>query len=289
MSMAVRFTRNSRLITAFLLAVLIYLIPTPDGLSADAWQLFSIFIGTIALVMLGVFPMGLASMMGLTAAIVTHSMTFAQAFNGFTSPITWLILSAFFISYGFIHTGLGRRIAHLFIAAFGKSPLGLAYGIGLTELILAPGTPSSTARTGGIIYPVVESIARSFDSNPYSQSRHRIGSYLILCLFNFSVVTSAMFMTAMAANPFVAKLAKNAGVDITWSSWALYALVPGLINLLLIPVLLKRFMPPELKDTSLAAAHAKKELERLGSMQGKERLMFLGFIVHMILWIAGLL
>ena len=77
-------------------------------------------------------------------------------------------------------------LLYMFIASFGKSPLGIAYGIGFTELVLAPGTPSSTARTGGIIYPVVESIARSFDSLPYSASRHRIGTYLILCLFNFS-------------------------------------------------------------------------------------------------------
>src|SRR6185503_5217766 len=104
----------------------VYLLPMPEGLSEVSWQLFAIFLSTIALVMLNVFPMGAASLMGLTVALAVKAMDFATAFNGFTSPITWLILSAFFISFGFVHTGLGRRIALVFIARFGKNALGLA-------------------------------------------------------------------------------------------------------------------------------------------------------------------
>ncbi len=279
--------RTVKLVLAISIALFIYFLPMPHGLTQDAWQLFAIFLGTIALVMLGVFPMGAASLMGLTAAVLSKSLDFAVAFNGFTSPITWLILSAFFISFGFVHTGLGRRIALIFIAAFGKSSLGIAYGIGLTELILAPGTPSSTARTGGIIYPVVESISRSFASLPNHPSRKRIGSYLVLCLFNFSVVSSAMFMTAMAANPFAAKLANSMNLHITWSLWTLYALLPGLASLILIPIILQRIIKPEITDTKEAANHARAELRQLGPMNRPERLMALGFVLLMALWLLG--
>lgn len=231
--------------------------------------------------------MGAASLMGLTAALLTKSMDFETAFNGFTSPITWLILTAFFISFGFVHTGLGRRIALIFIAAFGKNCYGLAYGLGLTELILAPGTPSSTARTGGIIYPVVESIARSFGSLPRHESSKKIGTYLVLCLFNFTVVTSAMFMTAMAANPFAAKLVDKAGIAISWWSWALYAFVPGILSLIAIPLVLAKIASPEIRDTKDAVVKAKEELKNLGPMNRQERLMGAGFFLLMALWILG--
>lgn len=280
-------TRNVRMIGCLLIGALVYALPVPDGLSADAWKIFAIFLSTIALVMLDVFPMAAASLMGLTAAVVFKSMDFATAFNGFTSPITWLILSAFFISFGFVHTGLGRRIALRFIAAFGKNALGLAYGIGLTEFVLAPGTPSSTARTGGIIYPIVESISRSFKSFPRDDSAHRLGCYLVLCLYNFTVVTSAMFMTAMAANPFVAKLAHRAGVEISWWLWAKAAFLPGLVNLFLIPLVLLRLCPQTIRNTPHAAEEAKTELAALGPMSSAEKLMALGFVVLMILWIFG--
>lgn len=282
-----RSQRTTRLLAAFAVGALIYALPLPDGLTLVAWQLFAIFISTIFLVMAGVFPMGAASMMGLSVAIATKALSFEVAFSGFTSPITWLILNAFFISFGIVHTGLGRRIGLMFIATFGKSALGIAYGVALTELILAPGTPSSTARTGGIIFPIVDSIARSFESLPNHPSRKKIGSYLVLCLFNFTVVTSAMFMTAMAANPFGAKLAKNFSIEITWTSWALYALMPGLASLIIIPMVLLKIAGPEIRDTSAAIVTARSELDALGPMKRTECLMGFGFILLMAMWLLG--
>jgi len=279
--------RTVKILGSILVAAMLYALPTPAGLSDQAWHLFAIFLGTITLIMTGAFAMGAASLMGITAALLCKLMSFQEAFSGFTSPITWLILSAFFISFGLVHTGLGRRIALWFIVRFGKNILGLAYGIGLTELLLAPGTPSSTARTGGIIYPVVESIARSFGSLPHSKSSSKIGSYLVLCLFNFSVVSSAMFMTAMAANPFAAKLAESAGIEISWTSWALYGLLPGLVNLIFIPIILLKLAPPEIHNTAHAVENAREELKQLGPMNRPQRLMALGFVLLMILWIFG--
>jgi DASS family divalent anion:Na+ symporter len=279
--------RPARLILVFFASLILYSLPLPEGLAIEAWRLLSIFVGTLLLVMLELFPMGAASMMGLTAAIATNTLTFEAAFNGFLSPIAWLVLVAFFISYGFSHTGLGRRIAYLFIVGFGKNSLGLAYGMGLTDLILSPGTPSSTARTGGIIYPLVESISRSFGSAPNCPSSTKLGNFLVLSLFHCSVITSTMFMTAMAANPFAAKLAGNAGLIISWADWALYASVPGLVNLVLVPIILYKLAPPEIKETPHAVSHAKEELHKLGKMNRQERYMAVGFSILMVLWIIG--
>ena len=70
-----------------MLAISLYLLPIPAGLSANAWHLFAIFIGSIALVMFGVFPMGLASMMGLTAALVTGIMSFLKLSMALLRPL----------------------------------------------------------------------------------------------------------------------------------------------------------------------------------------------------------
>lgn len=50
---------------------------------------------------------------------------------------------------GFEKTGLGERIANLFVRAMGKSTLGLALGLNVAETILAPAMPSTSARAGG--------------------------------------------------------------------------------------------------------------------------------------------
>ena len=83
-----------------------------------------------------------------------------KAIVGFGNASIWLIAMAFFIARGFIKTGLGRRIALIFVKLFGKRTLGLAYSLIGVDLILAPAMPSNTARAGGIMYPIIESISQ---------------------------------------------------------------------------------------------------------------------------------
>ncbi len=54
-----------------------------------------------------------------------------------------------------------------------------------------------------------------------------------------------MFITAMAANPLAVNLAAAAGIDISWGTWALAGLVPGLVCLVLVPLILYVLYPPE--------------------------------------------
>ncbi len=67
---------------------------------------------------------------------------------------------------GFEKTGLGRRVATIFVKWFGKSTLGLAYGLAAAEALLAPAMPSTTARAGGIFMPIINSLSRSAGSMP---------------------------------------------------------------------------------------------------------------------------
>ena len=67
---------------------------------------------------------------------------------------------------GFQKTGLGERVANMFVAACGKSTLGLAYGLSIAEAVLAPAMPSTTARAGGIFMPIINSLALASGSEP---------------------------------------------------------------------------------------------------------------------------
>ena len=70
------------------------------------------------------------------------------------------------IVQGFQKTGLGERVATLFVRAVGKSTLGLAYGLSIAEALLAPAMPSTTARAGGIFMPIINSLSLASGSEP---------------------------------------------------------------------------------------------------------------------------
>ena len=191
---------------------------------------------------------------------------------------------AFFISRGFISTGLGSRVAYRIMSLCGKNSLGLGYGLVLTDLLLAPTIPSVTARVGGVIYPILKAIAEIFTGKSHDP---KLGAFLTQATFQGSMITSAMFLTAMAGNPLIAELAHNHGVTITWASWAVAAIVPGLLSLLIVPYVLFRVAPPVIRETPHAKEMAAEKLAHLGRMKGKEWIMFGCFLFLIALWIFG--
>ena len=252
-----------------------------------AWHLLAIFVATIVGFIAKPLPMGAIAILALAATPLTGTLTLRESLSGFSHPVIWLLLIAFFLSGGFVKTGLGARIAYLFIAAFGKRSLGLGYSLIATDLVLAPAIPSNTARTGAIVFPILRSIARSYGSEPNDGTARKIGAFLIQISFQGTVITSAMFLTAMAANPLAAKLAADFGVEITWRGWALAAAAPGLVSLAVVPWVLYKTYPPEIRDTPEAAQIASDRLAEMGKLKQREWIMLTTFTLLLLLWILG--
>ncbi|MCW1671790.1 anion permease [Campylobacter jejuni] len=103
-----------------------------------------------------------------------------DALSGFSNSLIWFIVISIIVARGVIKTGLGEHLAYHFISILGKKTLGIAYSIAFCETILAPVTPSNTARAGVIINPIVQVIARSFKSTPEDGTQNKIGTYLSL-------------------------------------------------------------------------------------------------------------
>ncbi len=289
---AVPFRLVPALITTVVLFVLLAL-PCPAGLDPKAWALVAIFLTTIVAIILKVMPIGVMALMAIV--IVSLSQVTApsskgaitDALSSFSSPLIWLIVVAVLISRGLKKTGLGSRIGLIFIAMLGKRTIGIGYGLTVCELVLAPFTPSNTARGGGIVHPIMKSIANAFDSDPAKGTEGKVGTYLALVNYHANPITSAMFLTATAPNPlvvdFVAR-ASNQSFHLNWTTWALCMLLPGLACLLLMPLIIYLLSPPQLKVTPDAVQYARGELDRMGPLAPKEKVMLGTFGLLLVLW-----
>lgn len=279
---------NNKLISwgvPILVGVAIWFSPVPEGLKPQAWQLFAIFVSTILGFIFSPLPMGAISLVSIVAVLLTKTLKMGEALSGFSNSTIWLIVAAFLISRGFIKTGLGKRIAYVLIKLFGKNSLSLAYTLLVSDLIIAPATPSNTARAGGILFPIARSLASAFKSEPTDGTARRIGAFLIQSIYQGNTVTSAMFMTSMAGNTLIVSLvAKSFNLQLSWGQWALAAIVPGLVSLLLIPLVLYKIYPPELKDTREAQVMAGEELKKMGPISKVEKVMLAVFVGALGLW-----
>lgn len=270
-----------------------FVIPVPEGVEPNAWQLLALFVGTIAAIIGKVLPIGaiaiiavsLVALTGVTADTPKQAMI--DALSSFSSPLIWLIGVAVMISRGLVKTGLGARIAYNVIAIFGKKTLGIGYSLALAELVLAPITPSNTARGGGIIHPIMRSIADSVNSRSEDGTQNRMGKYLALVNYHANPITSAMFITATAPNPLVVDLiaeVTGSQISLSWTTWALAMFLPGMACILLMPLVIYYLAKPEITQTPDVKSFTASKLAEIGAVSRDEKIMLAVFAGMLILW-----
>ena len=278
--------RIIRYLAPFIFGIVLWYVAIPEGMDIKGWQILIIFLSILLGIIVMPLPMSAVTFMGVAALGITQTLTLKQALAGYGEPITWLIMLTFFISHGFIKTGLGLRIAYFFMKFLGKKTVILGYGLTLTDVLLAPAMPSITARAGAVVAPIMKSIAEVYKSYPVDTSK-KMGTFLTLVVFHANAISSGMFLTAMAGNPLVVQLAADQDIDITWGSWALGALVPNFICLIVMPLLLSKIAPPSIRKTPKAVSLANKKLKEFGELKRDEWIMCATFIGLLVLWIGG--
>lgn len=275
--------RLAALVGLFL--VLSLLVPRPESVGPQGWRTFAIFVTVIAGMAVQPMPGAALVVIGLTA-MTANGTPMREALGGFAEPSVWLVLSAMLMARAILDSGLARRIALLFIRRFGQSSLGIAYALVMTDVTLASGVPSITARSAGMVLPVGRSIAELFGSTPGPTSP-RLGRYLLAAMYQGSAVACAMFLTGQASNVLAAGLAaKLANVDVTWAGWLVAASVPGLASCLVVPWLVHKVVPPEVMHTPEAAAFARRELLALGRVSRREGITLGVFVGVGLLWLT---
>lgn len=282
-----------RVALPFLIWIAIRFLPSPPGLESNAWHYFAVFAAVIVGVILEPIPSAAIGLIGLTFVTATGHVVqesaeaIKWALTGFSHRTVWLIFGAFTISLGYERSGLGRRGGLFLVKALGGRTLGLGYAVTLADLLLAPGTPSNTARSAGTIYPIVRNIPPLFESKPGPTAR-RIGSYIMWTSFSATAMTSPMFLTALAPNLLAISFVSQAtGLEITWLQWFLGFLPVGVILLLVVPALVYVLYPPEIRESVEVPAWAAAELRKMGRMRPKELVMASLVVLALVLWIAG--
>lgn len=284
-----------------LVGIIIALFPAPQGIDQNAWFYFALFVSVILGLILEPIPSAAIGVIGVTLAATlrlvyapahivdpTFNLTresIKWALSGFGNATVWLIFGAFMFALGYAKTGLGRRIALLLVKKLGRRTLGLGYAVTFADLVLAPFTPSNTARSGGTIFPIIQNIPSLYGSEPDKTAR-KMGSYLMWTAFAATCLTSSLFMTSMAPNLLAVDIVhKTVGLEISWVQWFLGFLPIGALLVLLLPYIIYRIYPPEIKRSDEVPVWAAQELSKMGKVKRKELLMAALILLALVLWI----
>ncbi|KAI8374689.1 Sodium/sulfate symporter [Radiomyces spectabilis] len=317
-----------KLLPSVFLGVVIWFGITPtDELSVTAIHLLAVFVSCIFALITTSVDISLLVLTALTLLSVTHSFqcidhatgqgtecrlcgepnpltgemydckggkeAFLHSLEGFSSSVVWLIFAAFHLGKAVEVTQLGRRLSLLMIRHFGRRIMGLAYAIVLSELLLAPFVPSNTARGGGIVLPVVLSIARSLGSTPSQDPL--VGGFLMLVGAHTNFLSASMYLTGMAPNPIVVAKANQLFPDLNFSfvTWIQGSIVPALFCALCIPFILQyacglsKTTPQSRASSDNVIKHAEAQLARMGPMSLREWQLCAVLFMCLGLWITA--
>ncbi|KAI8138091.1 Sodium/sulfate symporter [Fennellomyces sp. T-0311] len=321
-------TQFFSLLPSLLLGILIWFGVTPtDELSTTAIHLLAVFSSCIFALITTKVEISMLVLTGLTILALTQSFecvdhatgkstecrlcgeanpltgdifeckaakeSFKHSLEGFSSSVVWLIFAAFHLGKAVEVTQLGRRLSLLMIKVFGKRILGLAYAIVLSELLLAPVVPSNTARGGGIVLPVVTSIATTLGSTPSTDPQ--VGAFLMLVGSHSNLLSASMYLTGMAPNPIVVSKAKALFPHIHFGflNWFIGGLAPALVCAVCLPLILRwacglKTETGEAKSSSYSIVkHAQTELERMGPMSRREWQLCFVLLMCLSLWVSA--
>lgn len=252
----------------------------------EGWHLLAIFCASVVGFLVRALAMGAIVVLALVALAATRTLRFEQVLAGFGDETVWLVVAAFLLAGNVVRSGLGTRLALTLVVKLGRSPLGLAYALCASEMVLGTLIPSNTARGGGILAPIVRSLAIALGSEPGASPR-RAGAFLVLVGAHANLIASAMYLTAMAANPLIRRAAVEVyGVDFGWGTWLLGAIVPAMMSFAVLPLVIAKLEPPNAVDVSAARQSARDQLQTLGRWQAPEKAMALVGAALVLLWMT---
>ncbi len=298
--------RAWKMVLPLLAPAAVAVLPAPAALPQHAWYYFAIFLGAVLALVLEPLPNAAVGVIGVAVCVALsrwvlfgpaelarpgfepEARALEWALSGFQNPAVWLAFSAFMFGLGYEKTGLGRRIALWIVRSLGRSTLRLGYAVALVDAVLAPFTPSNTARSAGMVYPIIRGVPLLYGSRPHGPSARRMGSYLLWTAFAASCVTSSLFLTALAPNLIAVDMIRRmVHVDIGWLRWLAVGAAFGVPLLALVPLLGFYLYPPEIRSSPEVPLWAADELDRLGPLRRAEVVFALLVGGALALWVLG--
>lgn len=250
---------------------ILYFIPAGEVYTAAVKGFCIVTIAGIYLVAFELLPAYIAATLIPVGYWVLNVVPAGVAFGSWTQQFPWIILGAFMVAHILQKTGVSKRLAYsLMLLAKGNFYIVIAM-IMVAGVIMAMFVPAAIARVA-----IFGAIALSIRDAMGWKDDTKKTIILIMGVYFATSAASYLWYTGSNANVIVAGMLESANYGVTWTEWAIYNALPGLITIAVQMIVVIFFVSKFCKDDGQSlnaaemSAHIKKEYAKLGKMDGQE-------------------
>ncbi|MBO8128307.1 MAG: DASS family sodium-coupled anion symporter [Peptococcaceae bacterium] len=268
-------------LVAVSIAVIICLLPTPEGLSVEGKYALALMSFVVVCFFTEAIPLPAVALTIGSYQVLMGITTFREVPKTFMADAVAFIMGALMIGAVLVRHGIHNRIALFILRLSGTNVTRVSFGI-VTFCALCAGFVSEHA-TATIMLPVgmgIVALSGGIEKVP------RLGKMLMLCIAYGCVIGGLASPSGGARNALMIGFLQQYDITVTYGQWLLMCFP---FTLLMIPVVvfwLNKFFKPEVKDLGPAVEKIKTDMAKEGGLttQGK---MALGlFIAVLFLWIT---
>ena len=263
---------------ALFAAIMISILPAPEGLNATSMRFLGIFIAGIFLLVTNTVEDYVAFMFVAIALILTRVASFGTVFSQFATSTPWMLIMVFAFAAGIGNSGLLARVAYKILSLFPANYNGAVLALMSASVVTGPLIPSGTAKAN-ILIPVGNQLTETLGLE--DNSRGAMGLYA--AVFLPSYIGSSAFTSGSAIIAALIGMmgADGAGFDmLTWFKATCVWYVVLLIGTYLFAGV---FCRPK-NQQQFSKEFFQEKSKTLGPMSKKEKITAAVLISVIILW-----
>ncbi len=272
-----------------LVFLILYYMPTPDGLTTGGQVVIAVFATALVWWVTEPVPTHVTSLMLMALLVFLHGWGESDVLGVLGFSVIWLNVLAFILSSMLVKTNLAKRIALSLIVRFGKSSKWILLAFFCLNLLLAAFIPATAARAA-ILLPIMIVVASIYGAS--NKNPNNFGRNLFLQNLQGINFCSSAYMTGSNANLIaVAFILSMGGSRVYYTDWFFAALPVVLASMLISwwigPRLVFKVPPKEQRPVVEGGLEKMKEkLDEMGPVTGGEKKAIAIFGLVILLWIT---
>lgn len=270
---------------AFIIFALIYLMPTPEGLSYAGKMAMGIFLSALTLWITESLPNYAVSLLVIVALPLSGAWSEEQAMSVLGYEVIWLTFAAFIIASGMEKSGLAKRMALSLLVKFGKTANSIMALLIATNFLIAFIVPSTTARAA-MMFPIVLLVVEAFELS-IQDPKNNFGKSLALHGIQANNLSTAAIVTATSSQILAISFIKDlTGHEVSWMEWFM-ASAPVTIATLVAMFFIGKVLfplPKAEKNKKIDISRLREEKNKLGKMSLDEKKALVIFLGTLSLW-----